>query len=94
MSVTEVPPVPDEALPQPIVRPTHMPREQTEAKRQPPYGVVLHNDDINGFEYVVGVLRKVFKYGRLKAFWLTLKAHVTGRSIVWTGQFGSRRTQD
>jgi ATP-dependent Clp protease adaptor protein ClpS len=46
---------------------------------------VLHNDDINGFDYVVGVLRKVFNYGRLKAFWLTLKAHVTGRSIVWAG---------
>jgi ATP-dependent Clp protease adaptor protein ClpS len=46
---------------------------------------VLHNDDVNGFDSVVGVLRKVFNYGRLKAFWLTLKAHVTGRSIVWTG---------
>jgi ATP-dependent Clp protease adaptor protein ClpS len=45
---------------------------------------VLHNDDINGFEYVVAVLRQVFNYGQLKVFWLTLKAHVTGRSVVWT----------
>jgi ATP-dependent Clp protease adaptor protein ClpS len=47
--------------------------------------VVLHNDDINGFDYVIGVLRKVFRYGRMKAFWMTLRAHVSGRSVVWTG---------
>jgi ATP-dependent Clp protease adaptor protein ClpS len=85
MPVTETPPVPDKALPQPIVRPAPIPEEQTDTKRQPPYAVVLHNDDINGFDYVVGVLRKVFNYGGLKAFWLAMKAHVTGRSIVWTG---------
>jgi ATP-dependent Clp protease adaptor protein ClpS len=31
------------------------------------------------------VLKKVFRYGGARAFWLTLRAHVTGRSIVWTG---------
>src|SRR5262249_17941737 len=84
VTVIEAPDVPAETMPQPIVRPAAVPQERTEVKRQPPYAVVLHNDDINGFDYVVGVLRKVFNYGRLKAFWLTLKAHVTGQSIVWT----------
>lgn len=74
-----------EPEPEPIVRPKGAPRERTGAKRRPPYAVVLHNDDVNGFEYVVGVLRKVFHYGRLKAFWLTLAAHVGGRSEVWSG---------
>jgi ATP-dependent Clp protease adaptor protein ClpS len=46
---------------------------------------VLHNDDLNGFAYVVDVLRKVFHYGRPKAFWLTLRAHLTGQSVVWSG---------
>jgi ATP-dependent Clp protease adaptor protein ClpS len=69
----------------PVLRPESTPREQARTKRQPPYAVVLHNDDINGFDYVVGVLRKVFHYGRLKAFWLTLAAHVGGRSTVWSG---------
>jgi len=54
-------------------------------KRQPPYAVILHNDDVNTFEFVVGVLRKVFHYGMTKAFTLTLKAHATGRSVVWSG---------
>jgi ATP-dependent Clp protease adaptor protein ClpS len=73
------------SLPGPLVRPEVAPDEQTQTKRQPPYAVVLHNDDDNGFDYVVEVLRKVFNYGFTKAFWLTLKAHITGRSIVWSG---------
>ena len=60
-------------------------REETNPRRQPPYAVVLHNDDINGFDFVIRVLRKVFHYGYPKAFWLTMKAHVTGRSVVWSG---------
>src|SRR5262245_62470829 len=70
---------------EPIVRPRRMAEEQSRAKRQPAYAVVLHNDDINGFDYVIGVLRKVFHYARLKAFWLTFAAHVGGRSTVWSG---------
>lgn len=76
---------PPEVSPVPAVRPTTTPREQSKTKRQPPYAVILHNDDLNGFDYVVGILRKVFNYGQMKAFWLTLKAHVTGRSHVWSG---------
>ena len=62
-------------------------RPSTDArpKRQPPYAVILHNDPINNFDYVVRVLQKVFHYGTGKCFWLTLKAHVGGRCIVWTG---------
>jgi ATP-dependent Clp protease adaptor protein ClpS len=85
MPQTETPALPAEVAPTPVVRPAPTPEEQTRTRRQPPYAVVLHNDDVNGFDYVVGVLRKVFNYGRLKAFWLTLKAHVSGRSVVWTG---------
>ena len=61
------------------------PAADTRPKLQPPYAVVLHNDPINGFEYVVGVLMKVFRYGGGKAFWLTLRAHLGGRSVVWSG---------
>ncbi len=85
MPVIEPPAPPAEVPVEPVVRPAPVPRERTELKRQPPYMVVLHNDDRNGFDFVIGVLRKVFHYGGLKAFWLTLKAHVTGRCCVWTG---------
>jgi ATP-dependent Clp protease adaptor protein ClpS len=58
---------------------------QTRTRRQPPYAVVLHNDDLNGFDYVVAVLQKVFGYARERAYTLTLEADRTGRSIVWSG---------
>jgi ATP-dependent Clp protease adaptor protein ClpS len=61
------------------------PREQTQTQRQPPYAVILHNDELNGFDFVIGVLRKVFNYGRLKAFWLTFKVHCAGRGVIWSG---------
>jgi ATP-dependent Clp protease adaptor protein ClpS len=60
-------------------------REKTKPKRQPPYAVILHNDNFNGFDYVVSVLRKVFNYDRVKAYQLTMAAHTSGHSIVWSG---------
>src|SRR5262249_44944963 len=77
--------IPDEVAPPPRERPTTKPREETRTKKQPPYAVILHNDDLNGFDFVIGVLRKVFNYGRLKAFWLTLKIHCAGRGVIWSG---------
>jgi ATP-dependent Clp protease adaptor protein ClpS len=54
-------------------------------KRQPPYAVILHNDDVNTFEFVVGVVQKVFSYTLEKCVQLVLQAHETGRSVVWSG---------
>jgi ATP-dependent Clp protease adaptor protein ClpS len=54
-------------------------------KRQPPYAVILHRDPVNGFNHVTGALRKVFLYSAGKAVWLTFRAHLTGRSVVWSG---------
>jgi ATP-dependent Clp protease adaptor protein ClpS len=76
-ATAEAAPASPPAKRQPVTRPN--------PKRQPPHAVVLHNDPVNGFDYVVGVLRKVFRYGRARSFWLTLRAHTAGRSIVWTG---------
>jgi ATP-dependent Clp protease adaptor protein ClpS len=61
------------------------PEERTKTRRQPPYAVVLHNDDLNGFGFVVDVLCKVFRYARPRSYLLTLTAHLKGRSVVWTG---------
>ena len=61
------------------------PRDEQAPKRQPPHAVVLHNDDLNGFDFVIGVLRKVFQYDYTKAYRLTLEAHEAGRSVVWSG---------
>lgn len=54
-------------------------------ERQPPYAVILHNDDWNGADFVVVVLRKVFGYTVEKCAELMLEAHETGRAVVWVG---------
>ena len=54
-------------------------------KKQPPYAVVLFNDNDHTFEYVVDSLMKVFGYPYEKSFLLTTQVHVGGRAIVWSG---------
>jgi ATP-dependent Clp protease adapter protein ClpS len=49
------------------------------------FSVVLHNDPINGVDYVTGIIREVFGYSTSKAIWLMLKAHITGKSSLWSG---------
>lgn len=53
--------------------------------RQPPYAVLLHNDDENTMDFVIGVLRKVFGYPREKCVMLMMEAHTKGKSVVWCG---------
>jgi len=67
------------ALPQPETE------SETKTRRQPPYAVILHNDDVNGMDFVIGVLRKVFGYELEKCVELALEAHEKGRAVVWVG---------
>lgn len=67
--------------------PEVLPVEETETRtrRQPPYAVILHNDDTSTMQFVVAVLRKVFGYTLEKCVQLMLEAHEKGRCVVWTG---------
>src|SRR4029450_8612762 len=67
--------------------PEVLPEEETETRtqRQPPYAVILHNDDSNSMDFVVMVLRKVFGYTEEKCIKLMLEAHNKGRAAVWIG---------
>jgi ATP-dependent Clp protease adaptor protein ClpS len=58
---------------------------ESQTRRQPPYAVILHNDDLNGMDFVIAVLRQVFGYTVPKCFELMLEAHHKGRSVVWVG---------
>lgn len=61
------------------------PDPETKKKRQPPYAVILHNDDDHTFQYVIDLLMKLFAYPLEKAFVLTNQVHAQGKSIVWSG---------
>jgi len=73
------------ATPLPDVLPDTDTDTESQTRRQPPYAVILHNDDINTMEFVVEVLRKVFGYTVEKCVQLMIEAHEKGRSVVWVG---------
>ena len=57
-------------------------REQTHTRRQPPYNVILENDDYHSFEFVLEVLQKALGCNEQRAFQFTKEAHTTGRAVV------------
>lgn len=71
----------------PATLPDTLPQEQTDTRtrRQPPYAVILHNDDLSTMNFVVAVLRKVFGYSVEKCVKMMLEAHNSKRCIVWVG---------
>jgi ATP-dependent Clp protease adaptor protein ClpS len=60
-------------------------REESQVKLQPPYNVILENDDHHSMDFVVEVLTKVFGYKMEQSVQLMMRAHTTGRAVVWTG---------
>src|SRR4051812_44378620 len=54
-------------------------------KPKPPYALILHNDDLHSFEYVIEVLRKVLGCTTERATQLAMEAHTQGRTIIWSG---------
>jgi len=71
------------SLPEVAVKAREQEKKQT--RRVPPYNVILENDDHHTFEFVIEALQKALGYTQERAFQLTMLAHTTGRSVVWTG---------
>ena len=61
-------------------------REKKPAKRPPeqlpPYKVLLHNDDVNEFDYVINTVRKIAALAKEEAILRVLEAHKTGVSLL------------
>jgi ATP-dependent Clp protease adaptor protein ClpS len=70
-----------------VVVSTQRPAPQTKPRpqRQPPYAVIVENDDFHTFEYVILGLQKVCGHSREKAFLLASEIHHQGRAVVWSG---------
>jgi ATP-dependent Clp protease adaptor protein ClpS len=60
-------------------------RADAKPKKQPPYAVVVFNDEEHTFEYVIETLMKVFGYPQEKSYTLTMQVHNAGKAIVWSG---------
>lgn len=78
------------AVDEPVVTvqtaPTRKRQDDTETKtrRQPPYNVILLNDEEHTFDYVIELIMKVFGHAKPVAEELTLRIHQKGRAIVLT----------
>jgi ATP-dependent Clp protease adaptor protein ClpS len=61
-------------------------RQQPEqrTKRQPPYHVILWNDDDHSYEYVIAMLMTVFAYPLEKGFRMAKEVDTQGRVILLT----------
>jgi ATP-dependent Clp protease adaptor protein ClpS len=62
---------------------THI-EEEEKVKRQPPYNVILLNDDDHTYEYVIAMLQTLFGYPPEKGFQMAKEVDTTGRVIVLT----------
>jgi ATP-dependent Clp protease adaptor protein ClpS len=67
-----------------IVVPKKRAKEKQDIKRQPPYNVVLLNDDDHSFEYVIRMLRQLFGHPPEKGYQMAWEVHTRGRVIVDT----------
>ena len=65
-----------------IVRTKRQPRDKT--KRQPPYHVILLNDDDHSFGYVIHMLQSLFGHPPERGFKMAEEVHTKGRVIVDT----------
>ncbi len=76
------------AVAEPIVTTQTTPKSKTDletrTRRQPPYHVVILNDEEHTFDYVIELLTKLFAHPLATAEELTLRIHHTGRAIVLT----------
>ena len=57
---------------------------ETRTRKQPPYHVVLLNDDDHSYEYVIRMLKELFGHPEEKGFILAKEVDTRGRVIVCT----------
>ena len=67
-------------LPEPKVRP----KRREKVRRQPPYNVILMNDDDHSYDYVIRMLKQLFGYPEPKGFLLAFEVDKSGRAVVYT----------
>lgn len=78
-------PVVDEPVVVPKEKKTEKADSKTKPKKQPPYSVIVHNDDKHTWLYVIDVLQRVCGHSRERAYQLTAQVHYSGQAHVWSG---------
>lgn len=61
-----------------------LPDLRQKLKLQPPYNVILHDDDDHTYDYVIEMLQKLFGHDLPTAFKMAQEVDASGRVIVYT----------
>jgi ATP-dependent Clp protease adaptor protein ClpS len=72
------------ATAEPAVAPEQQTDDKKKPKRQPPYNVILWNDDDHTYQYVMLMLLELFGHELEKGFQLAEQVDKQGRAIVLT----------
>ena len=79
---------PGVAVAEPLVRPKATTKEKEKEdrrqKKQPPYNVILWDDNDHTFTYVIRMLGELFAHEKPRAKLMADEVHTTGRVIVLT----------
>ena len=67
--------------------PSAAPTRDSRPKRQPPYHVILHDDNDHTYAYVIAMLQRLFGHSIEQAYQLALEVDTTGRAVVDTTTF-------
>lgn len=73
-----------ESVATPIIQTDKKPGYSSKTKKQPAYNVILFDDDDHTYEYVIGMLRKLFGHTGENALQLAGEVDTTGRVILDT----------
>ena len=66
-------------------RPRHLPSQpQMQPELEPPYHVILHDDDTHTYEYVIEMMVNIFGYDEKRGFKIACEVDESGRVIVVT----------
>ncbi len=58
--------------------------QETRTSLEPPYRVIIHNDDVTPMDFVLSILRTVFLLDSLRALQVMYTAHYHGSAYVQT----------
>jgi ATP-dependent Clp protease adaptor protein ClpS len=59
-------------------------KDRQKTKRQPPYHVILWNDESHTYEYVIAMMMELFGYNLEKGFQIAKEVDTQGRAVVLT----------
>lgn len=76
---------------QPEIDKSDAPHLEDETAEEPPYQVIIHNDDVTPMDFVIAVLMRIFDHALIMAESIMWQAHTQGHAYVATYSLAEAR---